>query len=271
MEKLAGKKVALLGPRRAEELSVLVKNLGGIPLLRPAQGTVYVDDSNVESEINNLVEGKYDWLLFTTGIGLTRLHETASKMGIEAKFLTALQTSKVAARGYKTINALKKLDVKPHARDDDGSTLGLIRGLEAFDLRSCKVALQLHGDPAPHLIEFLQSQGADYHEILPYQHIPPQPEVMEQLVAEILQGEVDAVNFTSRPQPRFLFAYAREKGLLDEVLQAFSEKVIAVSVGKVTAQALKEEGVTRIVIPENERMGSAIMELVKYYEMEENI
>ncbi|MBO1512707.1 uroporphyrinogen-III synthase [Metabacillus bambusae] len=266
MKRLNGKTIALAGQRKSEELSKLVENLGGVALVRPAQGTVFLDDSNVEKEIQALVDGNFDWLIFTTGLGTDKLYQTAVNIGLGEKFIEALKKSKVAARGYKTVNVLKKLGIIPIVRDDDGSTAGLVRELNAHRLTGLRVALQLHGDPAPVLIDWLEEQGAEYREILPYKHIPPKPEVMEQLVGEILRGEIDAVNFTSTPQARFLMAHAKEKGVEEEVLHAFATNVIAVSVGKVTAQALREVGITRMVVPEEERMGSAIIALVHFYQ-----
>lgn len=266
MKRLNGKTVALAGQRKSEELSKLIENLGGVALIRPAQGTVFLDDSNVENEIKALIDGGFDWLIFTTGIGTDKLYQTSVNIGLGEDFIAALKSAKIAARGYKTVNVLKKLGITPEVRDDDGSTAGLVRQLSSNDLSGCRVALQLHGDPAPLLINYLEKQGAEYREILPYKHIPPNPEVMEQLIEEILSGEVDAVNFTSTPQARFLMAYAREKGLEEELLKAFSTNVIAVAVGKVTAQALRETGITRLVVPEEERMGSAIIALVHYYQ-----
>ncbi len=271
MKRLNGKTIALAGQRKSEELSKLVENLGGQALIRPAQGTVFLDDTNVEKEIHALIDGNYEWLIFTTGLGTDKLYQTAANMGLGEQFLQALTNAKIAARGYKTVNVLKKMGLTPDVRDDDGSTAGLVRELRGHSLKGCRVALQLHGDPAPLLIDFLEEQQAEYREILPYKHIPPKPEVMEQLVREILAGKIDAVNFTSTPQARFLMSYAKEHGLEKELLEAFSTNVMAVSVGKVTAQALREVGITRMVVPEEERMGSAIIALVNYYKgLEEN-
>jgi uroporphyrinogen-III synthase len=266
VKRLEGVRIALAGKRKAEDLSKLITNLGGIPLIRPAQGTVFLDDTNLENDVSHLVKGGYDWFILTTGIGTETLYKTAEKLNAADEFIQALTKAKVAARGYKTVNMLKKLGIAPTVKDDDGSTAGLVRALSSHDLKGAKVALQLHGDPAPKLVQFLQEQQAEYKEILPYQHTPPETEVLEQLLNEILGGEVDAVNFTSTPQARFLFSYAKEKGVERELLDAFSKDVIAVAVGKVTAAALKEEGIERIVIPEEERMGSAIIALEHYYQ-----
>ncbi|MCP8968402.1 uroporphyrinogen-III synthase [Ectobacillus ponti] len=266
MGKLTGKRVALAGPRKAEELSRLVANLGGIPLIRPAQGTVFLDDSHVEQEIHDIIAGAFDWLIATTGVGLDKLHQAAEAMGRAEEFAAALGRLSIAARGYKTVNMLKKWGLQPLVRDDDGSTAGLMRELASHDLRQKRVALQLHGDPAPKLVAWLEEQGAEFHEILPYHHVPPKPDMLELLVGELLAGDIDAVNFTSTPQARFLMEYAREKGVAEQVLAAFAGPVVAVAVGKVTAQALREAGITRIVVPEEERMGSAIVKLAQYYE-----
>ena len=267
MKKLQGKRIAIVASRKVEEQSAIVKNLGGHPVLRPAQGTVFLSDTvNIEAEITKVMEGYFDWVILTTGIGLETLVKIARQMGEEEAFLAALRKVKIAARGYKTVNMLKKLELTPDVRDTDGSTAGLVQALSAHNLQNARVALQLHGDPAPLLVGWLQEQQAEFHEILPYKHIPPERDVLQTLLQEILERQVDAVSFTSTPQVRFLFAYAKEQGAKDRLVAAFEEDVIALSVGKVTAQVLREEGVTRIVIPENERMGSALMTLAKYYD-----
>jgi len=271
LKRLEGKRIALAGQRKVEELSKLVSNLGGVPLSRPTQGTIFLDDSNLEEDVKMVINGNYDWFIFTTGVGTETLYKTAEKIGMQDAFIQTIQQSNVAARGYKTVNMLKKFNITPDVRDDDGSTVGLVRSFAPFDLKGCKVALQLHGDPAPKLIEYLQEQQADFKEILPYKHIPPQTEVLEQLVEEILTNKVDAVNFTSTPQARFLFSYAREQNVYNELLEAFENNVVAVAVGKVTAAALRDEGVTRLVIPKEERMGSAIVALEHFYKNDEHI
>lgn len=266
MPKLSGKTVALLAARKVEEQSTIVKNLGGIPLSRPSQGTVFLKDENIKDQVLNIINGDFDWLILTTGIGTETLIKIADEMGKKDTFLSALKDMKIAARGYKTVNTLKKYQLKPIARDDDGSTVGLIRDLDHFDLTNLRVALQLHGDPAPKLVEWLQQQHTEFTEILPYQHIPPETAILEQLLDEILHQKVDAVSFTSTPQVRNLFSFAEEKRKKDQLLEMLDTKVVALSVGKVTGQALKEQGVNRMVIPEHERMGSALMKLAQYYD-----
>lgn len=263
--RLEGKRVALTGPRRAEELGKLVENMGGTPLYRPAQGTVLLDDVALRDGIVDWVEHPPDWSIFTTGMGLDALFDMAGDMNVAEQLRDHLRAGKIAARGYKTVNALKKRELTPIVRDDDGSTEGLIRGLSEHELRGASVLLQLHGDPAPRLVAWLEEQGAQCRQILPYRHFAPPAEELEQLLSDILAGEVDAVTFTSGPQVRFLMEHAGRQGRLADLMKALEGPVLAVAVGKVTAAGLYEAGVPRVLAPKEERMGSMMVELARYY------
>lgn len=263
--RLEGKRVALTGPRRAEELGKLVENMGGTPLYRPAQGTVLLDDLALRSGIADWLEHPSDWSIFTTGMGLEALFDMAEGMGVAGALEERLRAGKIAARGYKTVNALKKRQLTPIVRDDDGSTEGLIRGLSEHELQGADVLLQLHGDPAPRLVAWLEEQGAECRQLLPYRHIAPPAEALEQLLSDILAGEIDAVTFTSGPQVRFLMEHAERQGRLAALMEALEGPVLAVAVGKVTAAGLHEAGVPRVLAPKEERMGSMMVELARYY------
>lgn len=263
-EPLKGITVALAGPRKADDMAKLVQNMGGTALHRPAQGTVFLDDIALREGLNAWTQHPPALSILTTGMGLDALFQMAESMGLAERFSEVLSGSPIAARGYKTVNALKKRGLVPQVRDDDGSTTGLIRGLKDWELRGKEVVLQLHGDPSPRLVAWLEESGAVVSEIQPYRHTPPEPGALARLLAEITEGQVDAVAFTSAPQFRFLSQYAREQGKLEEMVHAFEHKVLAVSVGRITSEALIEEGIQRIVMPEHERMGSMFVELGRY-------
>lgn len=263
-EQLKGITVALAGPRKSEEMAKLVENMGGTAVYRPAQGTVFLDDEALRQGLTSWISQPPDWVILTTGMGLDAIFGMAENMGIAGRFQEILAGSPIAARGYKTVNALKKRGLVPAVRDDDGSTSGLIRGLQEFDLQGKEFVLQLHGESAPRLTAWLEDAGAVVREVQPYRHTPPEPGALDLLLADILEGKVDAVAFTSAPQFRFLSEHAREQGKLEQMVQAFEHGVLAVSVGKITSQSLIEEGIQRIVMPEHERMGSMFVELGRY-------
>ncbi|WP_337033361.1 uroporphyrinogen-III synthase [Paenibacillus illinoisensis] len=261
---LAGIRVALTGPRKSREMALLVEKMGGIPLVRPAQGTVFLDDRNIRNGLVSLVSDPPDWAVLTTGMGLDAIFDMAEDMDIAGQLLDVLSEASIAARGYKTVNSLRKRKLAPLVRDDDGSTDGLIREFAPHNLAGKKVMLQLHGETAPKLVNWLEEQGAEVRQVLPYRHVPPEEAELELLLNEIVQHEVDAVAFTSGPQVRFLAAYAASQGKLEQMQQAFRDGVIPASVGKVTANAMREEGIEALVVPEEEKMGALIVELGRY-------
>jgi uroporphyrinogen-III synthase len=263
---LEGKRIALGGSRKIEEISTLIEKQGGIPIVRSLQGITFLAEKEVKPDLLNFTEKGADWVIFTTGIGLDTLVNLAEKLTVNDRFLEILRHAKVASRGYKTLAALKKLNIHPIATDEDGTTKGLTRALANEDFSGKRVMIQLHGESAPALTKFFEERGAMVSKILPYQHIEPEVESVTTLCDEMISGHIDAVCFTTAVQVRSLFNFSRDKGILSSILNCFHDHVVAAAVGKVTAEALKEEGVERFVSPEIERMGAMIIELSHYFE-----
>lgn len=263
---LEGKRIVIAGSRKTDEISALIERQGGIPLVRSLQGTVFLAEEQVEPDIRTFIKEGADWVIFTTGIGTETLLNLARKIDEEQAYLSVINRAQIASRGYKTFAALKKLGLKPVAKDDDGTTRGLIRALQEQDFSGKKVMVQLHGETAPALIKFLEDKGAAVLQILPYQHIAPDQEAVRLLCNEMQNSEADAVCFTSAIQVRELFDYAKKADCLQVILHAFKTHVLPVAVGKITAEALIEEGIDSPLAPELERMGAMIIELAKYYE-----
>ncbi len=267
MEKgLAGKRIVISGSRKLEEMCTLIEKQGGIPLICSLQGTVFLAEKELEPALAEFAKNGADWVIFTTGIGIETLVSVAGKLGLEEKFLQNIRHAKVASRGYKTLAALKKIGIKPDAVDVDGTTNGLVHALESIDFSEKNVLVQLHGETAPKLTQFLEDRGATVQKILPYQHIAPAVETVNRLCNVLQSGQCDAVCFTTATQVRSLFDYAREHNIDHEIGDCFKNNVLAVAIGKVTFEALREEEIERVLVPENERMGAMIIALAKYYQ-----
>ncbi|WP_332634027.1 uroporphyrinogen-III synthase [Halalkalibacter flavus] len=263
---LNGKKIVLAASRKTEEMSTLIEKQNGAPLVRSLQGTVFKADDQVKEDLQKIVKKQFDWIIFTTGIGTNALLELADELKLKGSFMNVVNDAKIASRGYKTVAALKKIGVTPDVKDDDGTIKGLIQSLEGIDFKGKQVMVQLHGENAPALINYLEESGAEVMKVLPYQHVDPNFDTVEQLCQELFRSEIDAVCFTAAIQVRSFFKYVKEKQYLEQVLEAFRSNVLAVAVGKVTTEALNEEGIDRVVAPELERMGAMIVEMTRYFE-----
>ncbi|MBM7566579.1 uroporphyrinogen-III synthase [Paenibacillus sacheonensis] len=265
MARLEGKVVAVTGARKWDDFSRMVAKFGGTAVSRPAQGTVYLDESSIEAQLKALIARPADWLLLTTGTGTEALLESADRLGLLMPFLAALGRMRIAARGYKTVAALRRFGLAPDVRDEDGTTAGLLRAMGDCDLNGRLVVLQLYGDPAPKITSELAARGAVCEELLPYRQLPPEDGEVGLLLDEIIRGQVDAVAFTSTAQVRCVMGFAAELGKLDAVREAFAGRVLAAAVGKLSAEALHEEGVERVLFPEEERMGSMVVAIRKFF------
>ncbi|MCY9667754.1 uroporphyrinogen-III synthase [Paenibacillus alginolyticus] len=266
MGKLSNKKIVIAGSRKIEEMSLLIEKQGGTPVIRSLQGLLYFDESAIERELLFCVNNKIDWFVLTTGTGTDTLLGAAERLRIHAALIQKLKEAKVSARGYKTYALLKKLDIKPEIVDEDGTTQGLIRSMNLCDFAGQTVVVQLHGEPQPDLIQFLENRGANVIQLLPYRHVEPESSTLEMLCHELSTSSIDAVCFTTAVQVRYLFNYAKRQGFADTVRESFNSRVRAVAVGKVTEEALREEGLAHVIVPEIERMGAMVIEIVKYYE-----
>ncbi|MFD0672521.1 uroporphyrinogen-III synthase [Cohnella sp. GCM10027633] len=266
MGKLTGKHIAVTGPRCEEEFGRIVGKLGGTPSVYPAQGTVYSDAGQLEAQLRELMENPVDWLILTTGIGTEALVMKAEELGLRDALLSVMTATRIAARGYKTVNALRKLGIDPTVKADDGTTDGIYRALADYPLAGLRVALQLYGDPSPRIAGRLRAAGAECIELLPYVHIMPDVAPIDELIDRCLLGTMDAVVFTSTVQARCVFHRARETNKERELLAAFETKVLGVAVGKVTAEAMGEEGIVRVIYPEEERLGPSIIAAGRWLE-----
>lgn len=262
---MRGKRVVIAGSRKLEEFSTLVEKQGGVPIIRSMQGTVYFAEEAVGEQLRSLVVNGTDWLVLITGVGTETLFDQAEKLGIYDEFLHVVKQSNIAARGYKTVAALKKKGISPDVVDDDGTNRGLMKAMQYIDFSGQRVVVQLHGEPALGLIRFFEQAGAEVTQLLPYEHIAPEEQAADMLCQELIDQTVDAVCFTTGLQIHNLFNHAKQIGCVELIKQAFEENVLAVSIGKLTAESLLEEGVQRILIPESERLGAMIFMLRDYY------
>lgn len=264
---LQNKKIVIAGSQKTDEMAEIIERRGGVPLVRSLQGLTDSDPVEVEEDVKRFIEQGADWFIFTTGIGFEAMIQAAERLNTVSEFEKRLKETKIACRGYKTNAYLKKSGIHPVVCDDDGTIASMIEKLELFDFTDQKVWIQLHGELSSQLHQFIQSKGSmDVQVVLPYRYHAPEQETLASLMNELILREVDAVCFTTRVQVGYLFDYAKEHGREEELKSVFDQDVLAAAVGKVTAEALQDKGVSRIIVPEKERMGALIVEIAHYYE-----
>jgi uroporphyrinogen-III synthase len=282
---LAGLTVAITGSRRASELAHLITSFGGRPYLAPTVGIEAAHDISKEAGffINKILEESIDYVVFMTGPGVYSLMSTAKNLGLEKKFINALQGTTVVARSFKPKVALANHGIKTDIIPEENTAEGIAKLLKSFSMAGRKIAVLWHGSYSPLLKNELNAVGAKVFESSTYKYsfelkesgarilemmgfksIPPDERKVVNLLEDIGKGLIDAITFTSPPSARDLFKIAESYYLKKPLQYHLNKEVIVVAVGPSTMKAIEENDVHVDVIPQVYKMGAMIKSLTDY-------
>src|SRR5262249_22229729 len=211
---LAGRTIAFLEARRADELARLVAQQGGTPYVAPALREVPVeDDRPLRAWLHDVASGRFDVVIFLTGVGCRALLERAAEDSERDAVLAGLARARVIARGPKPVRVLKEYGVRidfvppePNTSDE------LLAEVARWELAGKAIGLQIYGGATPFLARLragLAALGAHVYEVAPYRWEGPiDDRPVQQLVEACLAGRIDALLILSSSQIHNLFAIA---------------------------------------------------------------
>jgi uroporphyrinogen-III synthase len=269
MSGFSGLRVLALESRRAAELAKLISTYGGEPIVAPAMREVPLD-SNAEalSFAEGLLAGKFDIVIFLTGVGTRAVLRIAETKFRREDFIAALQRVKVVPRGPKPIAVLRELGVTAALTVPEPNTWReLLQTLDEaaksspeFRLRRACIALQEYGISNPELIAGLTDRGAIVTRVPVYQWaLPEDLAPLRSAIEELAAGKIDAVLFTTGIQVAHLFQVAAEMKLEEAVLQGLRRALVA-SIGPTTSEELQGKGIQPDLEPSHPKMGFLVKE-----------
>jgi uroporphyrinogen-III synthase len=260
---LAGFTVGITADRRWEEQAELLRRREARVLHGPTIRTLPIGpEEELFSVTERIVLDPPDIVIANTGIGMRAWFAAADSWGIGEALTGSLQSAHIFARGPKASAAVHQagLDVAARAASEQMEEV-LQRAIE-FGLVGKTVAFQRHGDDSPGSIATLRSAGATVIEVPVYRWILPNDlEPAKRLIQSVVDGQVQAVTFTSAPAVRNLFLIAEEMGVASNIRTAFSGHVVPVVVGPVCAAAAAALGINAPITPERFRIGPMIRSL----------
>ena len=269
MSGFTGLRVLALESRRAAELAKLISTYGGEASVAPAMREVPLD-SNREalSFAESLLAGKYDIVIFLTGVGTRAVLSVAETKYRREDFVAALQRVKVVPRGPKPIAVLRELGVTPALTVPEPNTWReLLQSLDEapkssadFRLRGARIALQEYGVSNPELISSLTERGAIVTRVPVYQWaLPENTSPLECAIQEIAAGSIDVIFFTTSVQVKHLFQIAA-KMQLEELMRQGLRRAIVASIGPTTSEELQRNGIQPDLEPSHPKMGFLVKE-----------
>lgn len=248
---LAGKTIALAEGRQLEELAALLEKEGAATLRCPMLSILDAPDPTpILAWLQELIAGRFDYVVLLTGEGLRRLVGFADRAGIKDAAIAALSKVTLITRGPKPGQALKEIGLKPSIVAVTPTTEGIITTLKTQSLSGKNVGVQLYSESNPPLTDYLAAAGAIARTVQPYVYAAAADEDrVANLIAKAARREVDAIVFTSSPQVDRLYEVA-ENRQLQEIWKHALDRVMIASVGPIVTETLLRKGARIDVQPE---------------------
>lgn len=212
------------------------------------------DPAPVDDWLSMVIAQGLDDIIWLTGEGVRRLLGFAERGGPDrrAELIARLGSARHVARGPKPVRELRTLGIKVDIAATTPTTAGVIDALSTQALDGRRVGVQLYGsDPNTPLMDFLAAAGAHAMPVAPYVYADAaEQSQVRAFIDAIVDGQLDAVAFTSSPQVRRLFSVARREQRSDTLANAMAELCVA-AVGPLVADTLADQGVAVDLMPES--------------------
>lgn len=265
IEPLAGFTIGITAARRREEFGAALERRGAKVVYAPAIRIVpLADDTDLLEATRQCLAAPLDVVVATTGIGFRGWMEAAEAWGLGDELTIGFDKATLLARGPKARGAIRASGLHDAWSPESESSSEVLEYLiERYDLEGMRIAVQLHGEPLPDMVQTLRAAGAEVIEVPVYRWVPPaDEEPLHRLLQSVVSRGVDAVAFTSAPAAVSFLRTADALGIGAEVRAALRTSVLPAGVGPVTAGPLQREDIT-VVQPPRARLGSLVRTLVE--------
>ena len=264
-----GLRVLSLESRRAKEVEKLILTYGGAPSVVPAMREIGLESNQHVLEFAaKVLEGRYDLIVFMTGVGVRAMLEIVQTRYDREEFLAALRKVKIAARGVKPGSVLRELKIAVDVIAEEPSTwhelLQAIDGAFGNSLGEMHVVVQEYGASNPELLAELSSRSRELTKLPVYQWALPQDlQPLRDCVLGILNRMVDVVLFMTAVQVIHLFRVAEQMGVQEDLREAL-RKTVVLSIGPTTSEELAHYGIEPDFVPSRPKMGFLVNEAAQH-------
>jgi len=250
--------------RRAEEIALLIKNNGGVPIVAPSTREVPAPGEDTLQLIRDAVGGRFDILMFMTGVGARAMVDIADGMGLRDDFLAALARIKVVVRGPKPAGVMREFKVPIWLNAPEPNTwreiIQVLDGQSEIELKGVRIGIQEHGEASTEMYAALRQRGAEIFPAHVYRwELPEDVGPLTDAIRTVCNGGVHVVLFTSSVQLAHANQIAAQLGLKPQFSEALKRTVVA-SIGPSTSSTLRENGFSPDFEPSHPRMGFLVKE-----------
>ena len=235
----------VLVPRTKEQAASMSARLSGYGAIPQAVPTISVEPprnpAQMERAIKGIVEGRYQWVVFTSVNAVAAVWEKIVEFGLDARSFAGVR---LAAVGTKTAKAISDLGMTPELLPavTEQNAAGIVKVFPEYveDLDPVGRVLLPRADIATDvLVDGLVDLGWEVDDVVAYRTVraaPPSAEIREM----IKSGGFDAVCFTSSSTVKNLVGIAGKP----------HPRTIIACIGPMTEATAKEMGLRVDVVPE---------------------
>lgn len=249
----------VLVPRTREQAAVMSRRLvthGAIPKEVP---TISVEPprspAQMERAVKGLVDGRYQWIVFTSTNAVKAVWEKFQEFGLDARAFSGV---KIACVGRATAESVRAFGIEPEMlpKPTEQTSEGLLAEFPPYDdvLDPVNRVLLPRADIATETIaDGLRDRGWEIEDVTAYRTVraaPPPAETREM----IKTGGFDAVCFTSSSTVRNLVGIAGKP----------HARTIVACIGPKTAETAREFGLRVDVQPEVSEIGPLVEALAEH-------
>lgn len=251
----------VLVPRAKEQAGPMSQRLSAFGAIPQEVPTISVEPprnpAQLERSIKGIVEGRYQWVVFTSANAVKAVWEKITDFGLDARAFAGVR---IAAVGTKTAAKVRALGITPELLPPSHrqSAAGLVEVFPEYveDLDPVGRVLLPRADIATEvLVEGLTTLGWEVDDVTAYRTVrasPPSPEIRDM----IKSGDFDAVCFTSPSTVKNLVGIAGKP----------HKRTIIACIGPSTKQAAQEVGLRVDVTPEVSDVASMVDALAAHVE-----
>ena len=245
---LLGRRILVTRTRsQASELVRLLERKGAGCIECPTIEVRPLDDtSEIDSAIERLV--RYDWIIFSSVNAVKFFFNRIDALGLDIR---ALGSTKIAAVGSSTADAIHALHLKVDLVPEDFKAEGLVEAFRSLKMEGKRVLIPRARVAREVLPEGLASMGAEVDVIAIYETVIP--EVAPQTLEMLSEEKVDVVTFTSSSTVKN-FLKALPADLVDRIL---SQARVA-CIGPVTARSARKRGIRVDILPRRSTIASMV-------------
>lgn len=256
LSSLAGKRIVITRAMAdSEELAQQLSMRGAIPLISPLISFAEPEDFGpLDKAIDEFA--RFDWIILTSVRAARAVAGRARESGQSVR--PAGCSMRAACVGPVTAEAARQAGflVAHVAETHNGVALAEELGSQ---LGEARVLLPRSDRANPDLPAALKRLGAHVTEVIAYRTVPATESAQDSLKA-MVAGEADAILFFS---PSAVQHFSQAFG--DGQMRAVQDMLAATAVGPVTAKALREAGVERIVVASETTAASVIDALERHF------